>query len=123
VPYIDIWKAARIGAAADADRFRRPSAARSSGQAILRVSANAGSNWTHPTAASTSAARQSTDGRQRHPELAGNTVSRELPGPFALVSDDATDAGEGTARPSQIPSPKLRPCSPAVLGDNNPGDL
>lgn len=31
---------------------------------------------------------------ERHPELPGNTVSRVLPGPFALVSEDATDGGD-----------------------------
>ena len=35
---------------------------------------------------------------ERHPELPGNTASREFPPPFALVSEDTTAGGDATAR-------------------------
>jgi len=35
---------------------------------------------------------------RRHPELPGNAVSRALPRPFALLSQDATNSGDVTAR-------------------------
>jgi hypothetical protein len=35
---------------------------------------------------------------KHHAELPGNTVFCELPGPFALVSEDATDSGDVIAR-------------------------
>ena len=53
---------------------------------------------------------------ERYPELPGNTVSCVLPGPFALVSEDATDGGDATARQSTASKRPVMACSPAASG-------
>ena len=50
-----------------------------------------------------------TETAERHAELPGNTVCCELPGPFALVSEDATDGGDMTARHRWPASARVMP--------------
>src|SRR5450756_221997 len=60
---------------------------------------------------------------ERHPELPGNTVSCELPGPFALVSGDAMDGGDATARQSTAGKRRLWPVPWGSWADNTAREL